>query len=219
VAAPARGREPPRDIPAGAYGLPPPGPETAKLLASALSQGALPALRHSLGIAGATSASLLAPAGSAAAFAREDEIITKLLEASGAKDPKYAKDAPAASSSPAAAAASSSPPPSPAPAAAAAASGVTAKRSIFLEAAPRDQPSFLRSLRLPLVALESMHNSGNFVYARPQARPRLGGPRNAYDLEVVEHRVVDPGDYFTVSKSGVTHVSSSVYSTQRFTLE
>jgi hypothetical protein len=79
-----------------------------------------------------------------------------------------------------------------------------------------DAQSFLESLRLPVASLEALA-AGDFLYLMPlRARGRHGvtspsgavvGHENCYDLRVVDHRHTDPDSYFTLSDSGIVHVS------------
>jgi hypothetical protein len=81
-----------------------------------------------------------------------------------------------------------------------------------------DAQSFLESLRLPLASLEALA-AGDFLYLMPiRARGRHGvmspsgtvvGHENCYDLRVVDHRHTDPDSYFTLSDSGIVHVSEA----------
>lgn len=61
--------------------------------------------------------------------------------------------------------------------------------------------TFVESLRLPLADLELLA-SGTFFYLVPQNSMFT----SVYSLRPVPHAEINPQDYFTVSKDGVTHV-------------
>jgi dynein heavy chain len=67
-------------------------------------------------------------------------------------------------------------------------------------ASPPAPRSFVESLHLDARAMDELV-TGNFLYLRPKP----GAERSAYDLAVVEHWDVDMRDYYTMSRSGVTH--------------
>lgn len=80
-----------------------------------------------------------------------------------------------------------------------------------------EQQSFIESLRMPLTQLEALAN-GDFVYLMPiKVKGRHGvtttngtvvGHENSYDLRIVDHKHTAPESYFTLSNTGLVHVSN-----------
>ena len=65
------------------------------------------------------------------------------------------------------------------------------------------QSTFTESLQLDERYLEEFL-AGNFIYLRP----KRGLQQTSYDLECVEHFEIDPKDYYTMSREGITRFSN-----------
>ncbi|GBG29459.1 Dynein heavy chain 1, axonemal [Hondaea fermentalgiana] len=78
-----------------------------------------------------------------------------------------------------------------------------AKGDILADHDASDPVSFASQLKLTPKQNQEFENGG-FFYLRPRA-----AFNSVYELRVVDHKNVDPEDYFTLSREGVTHFTDS----------